>query len=203
MHKASRNRMPLEERQRALVEAAVRVMKRHGVAAATTRAVTAEAGMPHGAFRFCFETKVELLRRVLELDRQTLARHLNAAVQVAATIEDAIRAAVNGYWQEMTQDARLQQVYQELGFMALRDPELASWGREDIDAYVTQLAGSLDAVAEKYGVVWDISARDLGIVLYSMVNGLTVTWLFTGDSTALDHGIEEVIRVAVVHVSVK
>lgn len=202
MQKASRNRMPLEERQRQLVEAAVRVMKRHGVAAATTRAVTTEAGMPHGAFRFCFENKTEVFRRVLELDRQTLARQIDAAID-ATTIEDAISVAVRGYWQEMTQDAESQQVYQELGLMALRDPELASWGREDIDAYVTQLTTSLDALAEHYGTGWDIPSRDLGIIVYSMVNGLTVTWLFTGDSTALEHGIEEIIRVAVTHVTAR
>jgi len=63
---------------------------RHGpataVAAATTRAVTAEAGMTQSRFHYCFRSKAELLHEVVE----TMVSN-----QVTSVL-DAVRAGVGG-----------------------------------------------------------------------------------------------------------
>ncbi len=175
-------------------------MKRDGVQAATTRAITSEAEMPHGAFRFCFDRKVDMFRQILAIDRESLARHASHAMETSSSIESAISRAMTGYWQELRADRGRQQVYQELSFLALRDEVLSKLENQEIQAYVDQLATTLDEMADRYVTTWDIDTQDLALILYSLVNGLTVSWLFTGDSDALDHGVRDVIYVALRHV---
>ena len=59
-------RVSADVRRERLVEAAIRVMVRDGVAKATTRSIVAEADMPLGAFHYCFRSKEELLENVIE-----------------------------------------------------------------------------------------------------------------------------------------
>jgi TetR/AcrR family transcriptional regulator, regulator of biofilm formation and stress response len=69
-------RVPVEERRAALVDAALRVMVRGGLAAGTTRAVVAEAGMSLASFHYAFASRDELLR---ELVRRVVGREFSAA----------------------------------------------------------------------------------------------------------------------------
>ena len=55
-------RLAVAERRAALVEAALRVMVRGGLAAGTTRAIVAEAGMSLASFHYAFSSRDELLR---------------------------------------------------------------------------------------------------------------------------------------------
>lgn len=59
-------RMPVAERRQALVDATIRVIVRDGVAAATTRAVAAEARMPLASLHYAFGSRDALLRAVAE-----------------------------------------------------------------------------------------------------------------------------------------
>ena len=72
-------RIAVDERRELLVEAAIRVMVRDGVAKATTRSIVAEAGMALAAFHYSFRSKQELLENVIE----TITAHtLDLAVEV-------------------------------------------------------------------------------------------------------------------------
>ncbi len=69
-------RLPAEVRRAALVEAALRVMARDGLAAGTTRAIVAEAGMSLASFHYAFASRDELLR---ELVHRVVGHELAAA----------------------------------------------------------------------------------------------------------------------------
>ena len=56
-------RIPAAERRAALIDAALRVVSRNGLAQATTRAIVAEAGMSLASFHYAFESRDELDRR--------------------------------------------------------------------------------------------------------------------------------------------
>ena len=60
-------RIPATERRAALADAALIVIARDGVAAATTRAIVAEAGMPLASFHYAVASRDELLRDVVDL----------------------------------------------------------------------------------------------------------------------------------------
>lgn len=74
--------IPVAERRRQLAQAALRVLVRDGVAAASTRRIAEEAGMAQGAFHYCFRSKQELLHEVIQdINRE----EVNA---VAAALEE-------------------------------------------------------------------------------------------------------------------
>jgi TetR/AcrR family transcriptional regulator, regulator of biofilm formation and stress response len=52
------------DRRQQFIEAAARVIQKHGVARATTRNIAEEAGAPLGALHYCFGTKEELFEAV-------------------------------------------------------------------------------------------------------------------------------------------
>src|SRR6478752_1965391 len=61
----SPRRRPDDGRRAQLIEAATRVVAREGVAAATTRRIAQEAGVPHGLVHYWFTGKDELLQEVV------------------------------------------------------------------------------------------------------------------------------------------
>src|SRR5580698_2955929 len=65
-------------RRAELVEAAGRVVARDGIAAATTRRIAEEAGLPQGLVHYWFASKDELLEEVI----MTLLRQFEAATEV-------------------------------------------------------------------------------------------------------------------------
>ena len=79
MATAKRSYVPLEQRRSELVETAVRVMAWDGAWALTTRAVAAEAGVPHGTVHYAFSSKGELLRAVLRRDLNGFAALIETA----------------------------------------------------------------------------------------------------------------------------
>ncbi|MFP3394334.1 TetR family transcriptional regulator, partial [Brevibacillus sp. SIMBA_076] len=59
-------RIPVADRRMALVQAALRLIARDGVAAATTRRIVAEAGMPLASFHYVFSSRDELMGELIE-----------------------------------------------------------------------------------------------------------------------------------------
>lgn len=55
------SRLPVPQRRAALIEAALRVIARDGLAAATTRAIAAEAGMSLASLHYAFTSRDELI----------------------------------------------------------------------------------------------------------------------------------------------
>ena len=53
-------RLAVAERREALIEAALRVTEREGLAGGTTRAIVAEAGMSLASFHYAFSSREEL-----------------------------------------------------------------------------------------------------------------------------------------------
>jgi DNA-binding transcriptional regulator YbjK len=65
-------------RRRALLDAAVRVIGRGGIAAADHRAVAAEAGVPLGSTTYYFDSKDDMVARALEHVAEREAERLGA-----------------------------------------------------------------------------------------------------------------------------
>ena len=59
--------LAVSDRRRLIVEAALRVIARDGVNAATHRAVAAEAGVPPASTTYHFSSKAEIVTEALEL----------------------------------------------------------------------------------------------------------------------------------------
>ncbi|MFJ8795877.1 TetR/AcrR family transcriptional regulator [Streptomyces sp. NPDC102462] len=117
-------------RRAQLVAAALRVMKREGIAAATTRAICAEADMPHGAFHCCFHSKQELYAALLSTDTNITLDTAWPVIDGQGTPAENFRTLPRTYWATVKADPEAQPVRRELVDLALREPalsELPAW----------------------------------------------------------------------------
>jgi AcrR family transcriptional regulator len=162
-------RRPSDERRRDLVEAALRVMARDGVAAASTRAITAEAGMAQSRFHYCFRSKAELLREVVE----TMVR--NQVTSVLGAGGD-VRTALRAYAQHLVDHPEQHLLSYELTQYALRTPGLAPLAAQQYQAYLDGAAEVLAALG-----IDDPSAPRLVVAL---LDGVTLQWLVDRDVEA-------------------
>ena len=175
-------RIAVDERRGLLVEAAIRVMVREGVAKATTRSIVAEAGMSLAAFHYSFRSKQELLETVIET---TTAHTLDKALEalwITGTVEEKVHAALDSYWRHLIENPGEHRVTYELTQHAARHPALESLARRQYEVYITGAAALFDALAESSCVTWTVPVPVLARYLISVVDGLTLLWLHEGDT---------------------
>lgn len=191
-------RMPLEERRRALIDAALTVIARDGLAAASVRAIVAEAGMPLGAFHFVFDSREHLLAaaiaQVTEEERQAAFAGVDA-VPLGARLEDVVIAGLGGFVDMIVADDSSERALMELALHAARHDHAAV--SEQWAMYRAAAAMALDQVAERCGVRWtrpiDVMARRL----VSVTDTLTLTWFIDRDAEALHADVRDFARLFV------
>jgi AcrR family transcriptional regulator len=173
-------RIAVDERRELLVEAAIRVMVRDGVAKATTRSIVAEAGMALAAFHYSFRSKQELLENVIE----TITAHtLDLAVEVLGgqgDAEDKVRSALDTYWRHVLANPGEHRVTYELTQYALRHPGLATIARRQYEAYIA----AASKLIESLDVSWKAPTPVVARYLISVMDGLTLLWLNEGDDAS-------------------
>lgn len=176
--------MSSEERRARLVDAAIRVMTRDGVARATTRAITAEAEMPLGVFHYAFHDKAELMAMVT----QTISRRSKAGIDEAVLSsepgEEWVAIALAGlvaYFDHVVAHPDEHLVTYELSVSALRDPELRDAARRQYEYYLTENEKLLVAAAELFDVEYAVPTSVLTRLMFSLMDGLALNWLAKGD----------------------
>jgi TetR/AcrR family transcriptional regulator, regulator of biofilm formation and stress response len=177
-------RLPADARRAALVEAALRVMTRDGLAAGTTRAIVAEAGMSLASFHYAFGSRDELLR---ELVHRVVGHELSAAaaeVPEGAGLADHLRAAAAGYLQHLEAEPGAEQLMFELALHSLRDPALRPLARQQYRAYTAAATRLLEQAAAATGATWRRPVPELARLLVALVDGATTTWLVDRDTPA-------------------
>jgi AcrR family transcriptional regulator len=196
-------RLAVEERRTALVEAALRVMVRGGLAAGTTRAIVAEAGMSLASFHYAFSSRDELLR---ELVHRVVGREFAAATAQMRPddgLAGCLRQAAVGYLDHLEQESGHEQLMLELTLHALRIPTLRPLAQEQYRAYAEAATRLLEQAAELTGEQWRRPLPELARLLVTLVDGATTTWLVDRDSaatrTALGAAVELFVAEHAVH----
>lgn len=175
--KSARKRFSAVERRRLLVAAALRVMRRDGVAAATTRAICAEAGMPHGAFHYCFHTKKDLYTALLATEIEIDLDPMWADISPTASPEENIRTLLLAYWAAIEAEPDAQLVLYELGDLALRDPDLHDLAEWEERAGVDKAAEAVARIAAEGGFTLQREERAVAELVVSMLDGVARAWL--------------------------
>ena len=125
------SRIPATERRAALAHAAMAVIARDGVAAATTRAIVAEAGMPLASFHYAVGSRDELLSDVIELVVAGEGTATLGSLEIdAPDLRSAVRATFGAYLDLVRTDPAREQAMFELTQHALRTPALADLPRQ-------------------------------------------------------------------------
>ncbi|PZP31807.1 MAG: hypothetical protein DI613_08870 [Kocuria rhizophila] len=162
--------MSAGERREQLVAAALRVMRRDGIAAASTRAICAEAGMPHGAFHYCFHSKKELYAALLTL--------------------------LLAFWSQIETDPDAQLVLFDLGSFALRDPELQELPQHEHAASLEKATGYITRLADEARLDFAQDERVLAELVLDTLNGVAWSWLAHRDNDLARQSLERFASLA-------
>jgi AcrR family transcriptional regulator len=175
-------RITAADRRQQLIEAAFRVMAREGVAAATTRAIAAEAGAPLATFHYAFRSKEELLR---ELTPAIVDRMLDEAVNViepGQDVKESLRESLRGIWAVTVATASEQHILYELTQYALRNPGLEDLATWQYQRYMETASQYLQAVGDAADVDWTPSLPVASRMVVSFLDGLALGWLVDRNS---------------------
>ncbi len=173
-------RMTVGERRRRLLIAAAEVIGRDGIANATTRAITDEAGMPRGTFHYCFESKDQLLGELVK-------SHVKDMVQAAVddwddtrSLVENLTAGLNAFLSVGSAHPREQLISYDLALYALRsdDPGAAATQYADYNRQSTEY---LEFVAERAGIDWGTPIPVLARMFVTVIDGSMLHWLADGD----------------------
>ncbi|WP_285116113.1 TetR family transcriptional regulator C-terminal domain-containing protein [Leifsonia sp. fls2-241-R2A-40a] len=180
-------RIPVADRRTALVQAALRVVARDGVAAATTRRIVGEAGMPLASFHYVFSSRDELMAELIEAAVESEQTDLAPALSGDAGeigIREAIRAGLQHYFDGVCADPDREKAMFELTQWALREPGFESLARRQYARYHEVAAQAAADAARLTAHEWTRPVDEIARILVSFTDGLTVGWLVTRDDAA-------------------
>jgi AcrR family transcriptional regulator len=177
-------RMSAADRRDQLVEAAIRVMTRDGVSKATTRAISAEAGMPLGVLHYAFRSKQELMAKVTETIAQQSKAEIDAAVLSGDEVElfDVVLAGLTAYFEHVVAHPHSHLVTYELTTTAIRDAELGDVAKRQYDYYLQENEKLLRAAAELLSIEFLHPLPVVSRYAFSLMDGLALNWLARGDA---------------------
>ncbi len=191
-------RMPAPERRAALARAALAVVDREGVHAATTRAIVAEAGMPLSSFHYAVPSRDALLRDVVELvvegESEAALAGLFEVAAGASDLHDAIRRTLAAYLGQVRLAPGREQAMFELTQYAMRTPGLADLPAEQYARYHATAASVLRAAEEHLGIRWSVPVEDLARLVVTITDGVTLAWLAARDDPSTDRTIDLATR---------
>ena len=177
-------RIPAPERRSALIEAALRVVSRNGIAQATTRAIVAEAGMSLASFHYAFDSRDELID---ELITTVVAREQQAIIPEVLPGQDLreiLESGILRYFEHLKADPAHEQAMLELTQYALRSSERHPLAVAQYARYAELGQRSLDLAASAADAEWRVPVAEVARVLVAFTDGLTLTWLVDRDDDA-------------------
>ena len=175
-------------RRAELVEAAARVVSRDGVAAATTRRIAEEAGLPQGLVHYWFASKDELLQEVItsllsQFEEAALAPPGADAQDPAGYVLSAFRAA---FAVVQADDPGRQVAVYELTTRALRAPDLRDLARQQYTAYRETAAAIVEPWLAAHGPDFPASPGALAQFVAVLFDGAVLAWLADPEGTTPD-----------------
>ncbi|MCX5205433.1 TetR family transcriptional regulator [Streptomyces sp. NBC_00237] len=174
-------RLPAAQRRRQLVEAAIRVMARDGVAKTTTRSVVAEAGVSLSVFHYCFGSKQELLEAVMDTISEHSESDVLARLTRKSTLRETIRAGLQAYWDHVLAHPGEHMLTYELTQYALREPGYEHLARRQYERYLSAHTTVLRQLPALLGVELTVPEPTAARYLAALTDGLTLTFLVLGD----------------------
>lgn len=187
---AAGGRRPAAERRAQLLDAALEVLREHGMSGLTTRAVTTRAGVPHGIFHYVFGSKAALVRALVERE----LRGATAAWDDAVATDDlgtALRNALRAQLDIVRADPQRQAALYALIRAADQGRDTAAWERTQ---YLAAIERQLEAWSQRGGVVWTAPVGDVAALLLSTADGVVQAWVTDHDDARAETSMDLLAR---------
>jgi TetR/AcrR family transcriptional repressor of acrEF/envCD operon len=194
-------RVPAEERRAELVQAAIQVATREGLAATTTRRIAQELGISVGIVHYCFRSKEELLHEVIRVIAEAQVVAARSAIVPGSDLATSVRNAFLGFWHlvETTPDAQL--LTYELTTWALRNAETEPLAKEQRASQLAGIDAILAEISTATGCEWKIPTEQLARMTLAITDGVTLGWLADRDTASavlvLETFTEQLLTLAV------
>jgi AcrR family transcriptional regulator len=208
---ASVARISVERRRDLLVAAAFRVIADHGVEAATTRRISAEAEMSLASFHYAFESRNELLAELVARGTSDEFAAITAPLAPPAQsmdpwtlpddIGELLEAGLTSYLDSVVADPGREAAMITLAQYARRTEGLEHFARRLYERYYEIAQASLEAAAEAMGVAWDTDPQELAPLVVAATDGLTLAYLNTGDREIAERIIGSTVAMLRGHVT--
>ena len=171
-----------DARRTALLTAARSVIAKEGVSAATTRRITQEAGLPHGAFHYWFSGKEELFEELIAEVIRELKEGVATAVSSTeggpgASLRDHLRAAFDVVRRDEQVEPGRQIAMYELTALALRTPALRDMARRQYQAYRESASTMIAPWLAARDIEVPGGAETLGRLISVLFDGMVLAWL--------------------------
>lgn len=175
--------MSVDQRRSLLIDAAIEVMSREGVANVGTRAIVAEADMTIGVFHYCFRSKDELVVEVLRTINQRSFAAVGEILSRGTDPADLLQAGIQAYWDHIKAHPTERMLIFELTQYSLRTPEWRGAANEQYEIYFKGMRAFLEAVADRGGVTWRSDVDVLSRWVLANLQGITIQWLVSRDNS--------------------
>jgi AcrR family transcriptional regulator len=110
----SKEEVVQEFRVQSIQEAAIRVISRKGMAAATMQEIAEEAGVAKGTIYLYFRDREELVEKTFETAIGQLHKRLDAAMDAAGTFEERLRSLITAQFSFFSENREFFRLYHSL-----------------------------------------------------------------------------------------
>src|SRR3954452_17239262 len=187
-----------------IVAAAIRLMAREGVAAASTRRIAAEAGVAQATIHYVFGTKTELYRAVLGAASANLVRAVHGGLAPHPHWTEDAAVAARAAWDLAETDAATALLLVELTTYALRDPDLRDLAVDLYDSYHQLAEDAIRTLVERsdYGIdEMRVPVDEVARLAVAGFNGAVMSFLVHGDRERSRRDLQNLV-VALVAIAV-
>ena len=175
-------RVPIEQRRPQLIAAATAVIARDGIAAATTRAIAAEAGVALGVVHYCYTSKDELIADVIIAATTNLTEAALEHITGEHGFRVGLRGLVGAMWGVVENDPGTQVGMYEMTVTTLRNRELAPLGAAQYDRLIALADRVIQAQLAVCGLRMPYERAALARLVEVFMDGLVLSWLVKRDS---------------------
>lgn len=195
-------RMAVEDRRAQLVDAALVVASRDGIAATTVRRVAEQADVALGVVHYAFADKDELVAALATRVVERLAGASAAGLAGADTEPDlfsALGTAIDAAWAAIEARPDEQLLTYEITAFALRNPDLHAVARAQYALSQAAVERLLTLAAEASGTRWTRPVPALAGEALAFLDGVTLHWLVDRDGAAARTRLESLARYLLMH----
>ncbi|WP_309138643.1 TetR/AcrR family transcriptional regulator [Nocardia cyriacigeorgica] len=190
------SRLSVEERRAHLIEAAIGLAEKKGVAGVTTRDVAQAAGVSLGVVHYCFENKDALMTELVKALSMELRDSVDANETVwqdagtgKAALQSLVRAGLELMWLNIEATPERQLLTYETTTYALREgeqtPAKLAIAREQYAFNDSTVADILDHARDATSTEWSVPVQTLSRFTLSVIDGIVLRWLVDNDSESV------------------
>ncbi|WP_280249148.1 TetR/AcrR family transcriptional regulator [Nocardia abscessus] len=188
--------MSVEERRAHLIEAAIGLAEKKGVAGVTTRDVAQAAGVSLGVVHYCFENKDALMTELVKALSMELRDSVDANETVwqdvgsgKEALQKLIRAGLELMWLNIEATPERQLLTYETTTYALREgeqtPAKLAIAREQYNFNDSTVADILEHARDATGTNWSVPVQTLSRFTLNVIDGVVLRWLVDNDSESV------------------